>query len=549
MILSDARNALRIPRWKSSTLFLSVAALLLLGTPVWADFAQPAGNSDTVKSSGDTATPASVTEPPVPDAAAIAPPAPEKAKPATELGAGATTGIDAYTGGSLPSTGIGALGGSSAAGDDTKPIIVSRSGGLPSLIFTNKAENWVSAKFSLGQSYDNNVSLTSNKREDFITTVSPSIAFNYQNQLLDWSLGSTLDYRYYLRNYRTQDFSYGLNTGGRIKIYRDVAYINVTDIYTQTSQSNAVDSTLVSSSVNVTDLNTLRLNPCLEIPISSRIRFNPQYAYTDYWYPTQSQQNRQNHAASADFSYELSPRLTPYLGYNFTRTEGQYLQYNQNYPYIGIRYGDDRFVFKGSAGYSRINTDAGATSDGIVWNASLSYQLATTSFTLATSSDVDQATFLNASYRKMPQIVTSYSGSVSRELRKATVSLSLYFRENTDAQTLDLMSRRFGSSVSLNHVLSPRLSGNFTCRVERSDQRTIQDEVDLNILLHTGSIVFVPVDTGGTQALLYQLGYTLTFKPGHDWTFTGNYSYADSASPNTTSYSDNKLVFSAGKSF
>ena len=95
MILSDARNALRIPRWKSSTLFLSVAALLLLGTPVWADFAQPAGNSDTVKSSGDTATPASVTEPPVPDAAAIAPPASEKAKPAPESGAGATTGIDA----------------------------------------------------------------------------------------------------------------------------------------------------------------------------------------------------------------------------------------------------------------------------------------------------------------------------------------------------------------------------------------------------------------------------------------------------------------------
>ena len=71
----------------------------------------------------------------------------------------------------------------------------------------------------------------------------------------------------------------------------------------------------------------------------------------------------------------------------------------------------------------------------------------------------------------------------------------------------------------------------------------------MNILLHTGSIVFVPVDTGGTQALLYQLGYTLTFKPGHDWTFTGNYSYANSASPNTTSYNDNKLVFSAGKSF
>jgi hypothetical protein len=535
-------------RLRRATFFIMVSSLLLAWSPARAEWGQAATGSDMVKTDGETPPSAPGTEP-LPDVI-TAPPTTEKVKPPSAPETALSPARQSYSGGAVPNTAIGAFS-SDYSFDESKYIVVPRSGGLPSLSFLNKAENWLSGGISVAQSYDSNVFLSSIKHDDLITRVSPALAFRYQNKLLDWNLGSSLDYRYYLWNTRTEDFSYGLNTKGKIKIYRDYAFIDISDVFTQTSQTNSIDYSSLSSTVNVTDLNTLRVNPRMEIPLASRLRFNPQYSYSNYWYPSQSQQNRQNHSVSADLAYEMTPRLTPAFGYNFVRMDGQLIKYNQNFPFLRITYQDDRFTVSGSIGYSRMDLDSGSTSEGMVWSANISYRLASTTLSFLTSSDVDQSAYMNSnSSLKTPQIVTSYTGSFSQEFRRATFSSSIYFRENKDAQSSLLISRRLGMSGSLSHTITSRLGGSFSYILERSDQRTVIDSRRVSI----GPYIVViplnpPVDLGGTQSLLYQLGYGLNYYLGDNWVLSGGYTYTNSSSPNTVSYSDNKVSLSAGKSF
>ncbi len=540
MTMSEADNFGRRTGRAGITFFLMTAITLLLWSPVRAESEQPAAGSSSPQNAGTTGgtVPSVSPEPatPEPTVSPLSKPPQSPIKVITES-VGAPSAAP-----TPPTTVIGAFAGGSTL-DLTKSIELPRSGGLPSLLFTTIGVNWLSTSLGLGQSYDSNVFLTSNKRSDFITTLSPAAALKYSNSLLDWNLGSSLDYRYYARGSRNEDLSYGLNTSGRVKVYRDYANILISDTYSQTSQSSSVDYTSLSSSANVTDLNTFRINPRLEIPLSSRIRFNPQYSYTNYWYPSKSSQNHQNHSVTADFSYELPAGFIPALGYNFVRSEGQQFNYNQNYPFLRIKYASDRITLTGAVGYSRMDLDSGKTSESMVWDASIAYQLSGTSFSLATSSDVDQASYLESSInRSAPQIITSYSGNMSHEFKIMTVSLSIYYRENTDSLTSDFMSRRFGASGALTHPISSRMSGNLNVRFERSDQGAYYQPV----MVLGNTTLYQPVYA--SHSLLSQLGYGVTYSFGHDLVASCSYSYINSNSQNNP-YSDNKIVLSTSKSF
>ena len=538
MVLSYAvAGGCRSCLWKAA--LVTILALLLNWTPVWAeDISTPSGSGGGKTEGGSPSTaPSPLPQPVAPEAALLAPEL--QTKPAPSAEPAGPSGPAPYVG-PPAATSIGTFGSEYVTSGD-QPIVVQRSGGLAPLLFETKVGNWLSAGVSVAELYDSNVFLLSNKKDDFITRVSPSLGFRYSTQLLDWSLGSSLDYRYYAKNTRTEDFSYALNTGGKIKVYRDYAFIIVSDTFTQTSQSNSVDYSSLSSTTNVINLNTLRVNPRLELPITSKIKLNPQYAYTNYWYPSQNQQNRQNNSASADFSYELSSMLTPYLGYSFNRMDGQLQKYNQHYPYFGIRFSDDKLTLQGSVGYSLLDVDNGGSTNQMIWSANLTYRLATMSFTLATASDVDQSAFLNNTtiytLRKAPQTITSYSGSFQKEFQKFVLTLSLYYRENTDSLTSDMISRTIGTSGFLNHELSPRLIGAFSCRVERGDQRN--------------SVLGV-LTNQGTHSLLYELGYRLNYSFGKNWTASGGYRYLISRSPQTVStynYTDNQVSLSVSKTF
>ena len=425
--------------------------------------------------------------------------------------------------------------GSEYAATSEQPIIVSRSGGLAPLVFENKLGNWLTAGASVSEYYDSNVFLRSTKVDDFVTSIAPSLAFRYGGKFLDWSLGTSLNYQYYARGTRTENLSYSLNTGGVLKLYRDYAFINISDIFTQTSQTTGVDYSSLSSTINVTNLNTLTVNPRLVLPLTGRLSMNPQYSYINYWYPSQSQQNRQSNSVSADFSYELTPRLTPALGYRFVKMDGRLLQYSQHYPYIKVTWQNERLTFSGAVGYDRVDQDLGATSSGMIWDASLDWQFSTMTLKFTTASDINQSNYQNSTSqdqtRKAPQTITSYTLSLTKYLRIATFAISSYYRENTDTATSEFLSRNIGTSGSLAHEISQRLSGNFTYRVEWQ-----KPQVNM-------------------QAFLYQFGYSLVYPFGNNWSVTGLYQYinSNSASQITTNstynYIDNKISFGVSKSF
>ena len=531
--------------------FLLVAAVLILfSSSVRAEQDLSSGSARVSGSESDSGTAAPGASSEVTSTEST-PPAEIAPKPVQNKSKTGTPAIAPLNIGTPPATVIGGFSADTSA-EPSNALVLPRSGGLSSLIFESGANNWISTTLGLGQSYDSNVFLHSTKVSDFITRVSPAVAFAYSTKLLDWKLATSLDYGYYARNTRTEDFNYGLTTSGRVNLYRDYAYVLISDTYSQISQSASVDYTLLSSTVNVTDLNTLRFNPRFELPLSSRVHFNPQYAYVNYWYPSKSVQNRENHSVMADFSYELASGLTPSLGYNFVRMAGNFYKYNQNYPYFRLNYTSDRLNLTGSVGYSRLDLDSGGSSNSMVWDASVSYRLPTTSITLATSSDVDQTTYLTQG--NSPQLITSYTANITRDFSKASLLLSLYYRKNTDHQTSEFISRRFGVNGSLKHTLTSRITSSLDFRVERHDDRYnfISSYVPVTV---NGVTLIVPVTQNqGVQALLYQLGYTLSYSFNNQWTASCSYSYASSGSPNMYSsgvnnYADNKITIVASKSF
>lgn len=426
--------------------------------------------------------------------------------------------------------------GSGATSNTTPLVIRSETGGVPYFDLDNRADQWFKASLAVAEGYNSNVFLRSDKQSDFITRVSPALAFNYLNPRLDWNLATLLDYRYYAQNTRTTDYNYSLSTGGKITLLKDLAFIVVSDRYRQTSQSNDT-STTVTNFVNVTDVNTLNVGPRFEIPLSSRVKFNPRYTYSNSWYPSDSYQNRESHQLATDISYEFSDFFNVGLGYSYIDASGSTI-YTQHYPFLLVNYKLDRITLRGSIGYSRTDLEQSSRRENMVWDAGIEYRRGDLGLSLSSSSDIDQLAYNNVrglNNRRSPQLITKYSGGVTYRLRRATLALTCYYTDYEIIDNSQLLTRTFGNTGSLSHDLGARLKGIFDYRIEEGtyfNQNLINPSYD--------------------KPLRYEIGYRLAYTFGREWLLSGIYRYSNSNSPIVTSthnYTANTMTVELRKTF
>ncbi len=175
---------------------------------------------------------------------------------------------------------------------------------------------------SIREEYNDNIYLdATDEEDDFITTVSPSIAFNY-------STGKTLDLSLY----------YGLN----FKFYNDHSNLNDDDIedaqeivfeaHTKPTKLFFIDvfdkykkvpidvrrkTALDNVHENMTNKNEFSISPYVKVPLTTTVSVTGGYSYINIWHDDDRAVSYDNHSAYLTLDKKFNPRMNVFLKYKY----------------------------------------------------------------------------------------------------------------------------------------------------------------------------------------------------------------------------------------
>jgi len=284
---------------------------------------------------------------------------------------------------------------------------------------------------------DNIYESTSSKRTEYITHVQPGATFHYLTPFWNWDGAYSLDYRKYARHSRDDEFNHDGNVKGKMTLVDNFFFLDLSDTYHRVtldvSHDVATESTLF---INLTDQNIATISPYLLWRLGEKSTLKTGYRYTDTRYWDSSGIDKQEHGAFADFSYELTPKLSLTAGYAFTRSETIPAHYNKHDVYGGFKfqYADKSFLF-GQVGESWQYFNESGRVNYLFWDAGVTHDFEVVTATLETSVQNTEDP-LSVSTKQ-----TSYSGKLDKVLQRGALGLSSTYSEYVNTQT-DVRTQR-----------------------------------------------------------------------------------------------------------
>ena len=142
-----------------------------------------------------------------------------------------------------------------------------------SLAFTSHASFTLIPGVDLYMEYNDNIYLSSEDEEDdVITTASPNISVEWETPRLDVSLFASVTMEKYLKNTDEDRLGAGESTqtatlSALARLYRDIFFLSITDRYQRVPIDEGGRGGEGNRTVNLTDSNTLNINPYLTFPI------------------------------------------------------------------------------------------------------------------------------------------------------------------------------------------------------------------------------------------------------------------------------------------
>lgn len=158
-----------------------------------------------------------------------------------------------------------------------------------SLVSLSWAEFRITPSISIREEYNDNIFLTNtDEEEDFITTINPSLNLTYNTSILTLALDYGLDFKFYVNNSDRNQTSLSNTQRARldttISAYRDIFFIKIFDEYKRVPIDERRQIAYDNIFVNMTDSNTLLINPYFEYPITQTIKARIAYTYENIWY-------------------------------------------------------------------------------------------------------------------------------------------------------------------------------------------------------------------------------------------------------------------------
>lgn len=170
--------------------------------------------------------------------------------------------------------------------------------------------------------YNDNIFLdSSDKKDDFITTVSPSIIFNYTTaKALDLALYYGLNFRYYERysylNHDDVEDAQRIVFESHIKPAK-LLFVDIFDTYEQVPVDLRKKNLPDSADENIINTNRFVISPYVKLPLTPTLFVTSGYSYENVWYEGKDSVNYENHSAFFTTEKKYSPRLKGYLKYKY----------------------------------------------------------------------------------------------------------------------------------------------------------------------------------------------------------------------------------------
>lgn len=172
------------------------------------------------------------------------------------------------------------------------------------------------------EEYNDNIDLTKdNRRDDFITTVAPSLNALIDTNLLKLSLDYGLFFKLFAKH--SEDNETSLAKTQRVRFdttynpIRDILFLKVSDAYARVPIDERRPVAAGNDFVNTTDSNILTVNPYIVLPLTSSISLTAGYTYKNIWYDDPEGETAQDHSATGRLTKTFGERLSIYGEYAY----------------------------------------------------------------------------------------------------------------------------------------------------------------------------------------------------------------------------------------
>lgn len=391
----------------------------------------------------------------------------------------------------------------------------------------------------MSMEYNDNIFLGSdNEEDDVITTVTPNILMDWETSRLDVSLFASVAMEKYLDN--TDEDRIGAGESNQAssltalaKLYRDVFFLSITDSYQRVPIDEGGRGGENNRNVNLTDSNTLTINPYLDFPLMRSTQMRLGYTYTYQWYEEEEGDDYISHLYSASLTNELSARVTMTLSGSYKEyrpkdadevinvDRGGRYDYDQESASIGLSYrATERLLLKGNFGHTWLDYDVKGKGDTEEWLVGADYDI-TSNYSVGTeykkSVDISVDDGVSETYRysayleyddrftinctifaksseyaEIDRDDDSYGGTLSGELpfNDKTGITGLFRYENFDRSGLDAEEfDRYGTRFSLYYdTRLGRASVGYI--YNRTDSNLDNSDYDNNIVFVQASLKF-----------------------------------------------------------
>ncbi len=172
------------------------------------------------------------------------------------------------------------------------------------------------------EEYNDNIDLTKdNRRDDFITTVAPSLNALIDTNLLKLSLDYGLYFKLFAKHSDENETSLAKTQRVRFDTtynpIRDILFLKVSDVYARVPIDERRPVAAGNDFVNTTDSNILTVNPYIVLPLTSSISLTAGYTYKNTWYDDSESETAQDHSATGRLTKTFGERLSVYGEYAY----------------------------------------------------------------------------------------------------------------------------------------------------------------------------------------------------------------------------------------
>jgi len=388
---------------------------------------------------------------------------------------------------------------------------------------TAHAEFKLTPSLIVREEYNDNIDLSSeNRRDDFITTIIPSLTGTIDTNLLKLSLDYGLYFKLFAKHSDKDDTSLARTQRLRLEStfnpIRDILFLRMSDVYSRVPIDDRRQVAVGNDFVNTTDSNTFIANPYLVYPLTSSISFNAGYTYKNVWYKDPLGEDAQDHTLTGRLTKAFGERLSIYGEYSYrTHRPKENIRYNNIY-FVEVDFTDKVISItlepQKSTGWNGYDTHTGTvgavlqitpklTLNGSVGKVFYRYKPGTESNLIRTS-DVSGA-ILDESVvvgeRRPADIDSLIWNAQANYLLSDRLSLGAnYSQDFTDSVNKGTVKRKtVGASVNYNHTIETALRGFYT---------TSNYETEVRKDTSTGAILTARIPLGASLAANLLGSYT-----------------------------------------